>query len=1041
MEVPLDVDDLDPLLTIAQSDPDAMVRVAALDAATRFPLDRQAWQRAAEVNWRIVQDAAPGSPARRKCLALAVRIPLRSLREHLRGMAEDKNEVDRDALATALDEAGDKSRILPLLAQVRSGDAGAFEAMAAMPVEDVLTPSDVPAVTPDDATSFWRALVLARLGQYESIDAFFSGQAPVPDIFYGSPWTAYDAIARVRPIPEPMRAHLLQSLALLDTQPAERQPNYETQRLLQLTVWAVTGIADAEGTLIEANEATKGAPTLTQGSAKQVQEALLLRNRLPKVDFFKYAQDDIDLLKYLPQGSVAALVKDVLEQGNRQAMALDPDYPSPILLGNHIVDLIGRMPVSDDWPVAALAAGQIASERPALADSQLAWVMARAKAGHLIGELAGLLTAQQVSSERLRVMELLCAAADCQGGRASSPMLGAGGAGSTLTGRGELIDDTGHRSARAMAPPKMQEEAMAMAAPDDAGEIEERRVNARILHQGKPRNSFVAGADNIIRCWIGLPEKDSAAADLPIARVDIPPEGLPLMVQLVWRDGSGQDHTDSKQMQLPPGRTARTIDCDLLLNVPAGERYVSAEILFLYKDSLFEAVRVEAFALEANETEGPQNEIRVRVQASRRQVIELPDRNPMDATLVFGDDNPSTSLVAGASGSPILRVFGRKQAGTFDLSDAKTAIQWLNETLFTTEKLVVRRHAAGDAAAQEELDSDDPDVRVLLRDMARHGAGLYNQLIDQGFTDPGDRIQVLNLEPNSYVPIEFIYDRGYPVTKAKLCMDGLHALNAGASACPVCRTPVAADQRSDAPVICVFGFWSLRKVIERIAPEAGGQPSMPSKPRRSLPVIDAVAFASSHLVPEDERLTTQKVLQQSFSQAYLAEDWHQWAAAVKHQPPLLVVLPHHGVQSALDYLEIGDEALDEDLGKLSHAQITPQFVNPDERNPGPIVLLLGCQTAADSDTGYVGITRRIQQQHASIVLGTLAQILGRHAAPLARELVAQLAAVDDPMADFGTIMRLVRRRMLGRGYLMAMCLVALGDAEWRLSPRPALNEP
>jgi hypothetical protein len=156
---------------------------------------------------------------------------------------------------------------------------------------------------------------------------------------------------------------------------------------------------------------------------------------------------------------------------------------------------------------------------------------------------------------------------------------------------------------------------------------------------------------------------------------------------------------------------------------------------------------------------------------------------------------------------------------------------------------------------------------------------------------------------------------------------------------------------------------------------------------------------------------------------------------------LLVVLPHHGVQSALDYLEIGDEALDEDLGKLSHAQITPQFINPDRRDPGPIVLLLGCQTGAQSDTGYVGITRRIQQQHASIVLGTLAQILGRHAAPLARELVAQLTAVDDPTADFGTIMRLVRCRMLARGYLMAMCLVALGDAEWRLSKRPTVIAP
>ena len=72
-------------------------------------------------------------------------------------------------------------------------------------------------------------------------------------------------------------------------------------------------------------------------------------------------------------------------------------------------------------------------------------------------------------------------------------------------------------------------------------------------------------------------------------------------------------------------------------------------------------------------------------------------------------------------------------------------------------------------------------------------------------------------------------------------------------------------------------------------------------------------------------------------------------------------------------------------------------------------------------------------------MGTLAKILGRHAAPVARELVSQLVAVNDADTDFGTIMRRVRRRMLARGFLMSLCLVALGDAEWRLTPRPAVK--
>lgn len=981
-------DALAPLLSVAGNDPDVGVRIAALDAATRFPLTKSAWQGVADANWQIVQGEVAGSPARRQALALAVRVPLRSLREHLRGMAEDTGEADRDALAAALDQAGDSSRILPLLAQVRMGRLDNFELLAAMPVEDMVMVADVPALAPGEAPLFWRALVLARLGEFGPLDAFFSGAVPEPGLFWGSPWTAYDAIARIRPVPEPMRAHLLKMLARLDAASAAQQPDHATQRLLRLTVWAATGIADAEGT-----------PPVT--------------------------------------GSV----------------------PPPVLA-----------PALGPPPVADLTLGQLGAPHPALDDGQFAWVIARAPAGHLIAQLASLLTPGRSAGERLRILQLIGAAADCQSGRAGSPMRGAGPADSSPTGRGELIEDRISRAAASMAPRKSappakksapQEMAAppmsppdmagaAMAAPEKMAEVEERRVNARILHEGKPRTTFVAGADNVIRCWIGLPEQNAAVADQTIPPVHIPPEGLSLTVQLVWRDGSGQDHTDSKPMLLPPDRTARSGDCDLQIHVPAGERYVSAEIMFLYRGRAFEAVRLEAFALAADEAQGPQHEVRVRVQASRRQVIELQDSQPVDAVIIVGHDRAREGQDAAAPASPSLRVFGGERGKSFDLSDAKVAIKWLNETLFTTEKLVVRRQAtqgqvstAGVTAtsAQDVLDSDDPDVRTLLRDMARHGAGLYNQLMSQGFADPGDRIQVLNHEPRTYVPLEFVYDRGYPVSAAKLCEPGLKALKSGEGACPVCSIPAPDDQRSNAPVICPFGFWSLRKIIEHVAPGDAGQASSPGAGRRSLPVIDSVAFASSHLVPEEERRATHEVLQKSFTRLFLADDWTQWKKAVEQHPSLLLLLPHHGIQAALDYLEIGDQKLAEDLGKLSRGQIDRQYVNLDGRDPGPIVLLLGCQTAGETETGYVEITQLIQQQHASIVLGTLAQILGRHAAPLARELVAELVAVAGAQADFGTIMRRVRRRMLSRGYLMALCLVALGDAEWRLTPRAAVGQP
>jgi hypothetical protein len=1038
----LHADSLAPLLSVA-AEADVSVRISALDAASSFPLSPGAWQSVDVANWRIVQTEPLGSAARREALALAVRIPLRSVRERLRRMAEDPEETDRDAIAAALDEASDPSRIEPLLKRAVTDRGVSFQWLAAMPVEETITPNDVPPLPQDAAshTLFWRALVLARLVEFGPLDAFLSGEALEPELFWGSPWKAYDEIARIRPVPEPMRAHLLEVLTRLDA-PGALQLDHATQRLLQLTVWAATGIADAEGTPLvvsaERSPVVAPAPVLTP-SSDQVNQALVVRAQLPDALFGqRLTTQDFDALCYLPGASVAALIRDVMAEGNRLVLVPQTEAHANMWSGNDIVSLIGRCPVPDEWPVAALVAEHLRAERPALDDEQFAWIIARDRTDHLIGELASLLTPDRTDGERLRILHLLGEAADNQGGRGGSPIRGAGPGGHGLTGRGELIDDTPRIAAK--PEPEAQQQA----------DVEQRTVNARILHDGKRRNTFLTGADNVIRCWIGLPDEDAAVADEHIPTLVIPPGGLPLIVQLCWRDGSGRDHTDSKNMLLPAERTARSGDCDLHIHVPEGERYVIAEIMFRYRGRAFEFVRLEAFALAAGEAEEPQHRIRVRIQASRREVIELRDSQPMDATFVFGDDGSRPALDAAALTPSSLRVFGGEGGRNFDLSDAEVAIRWLNETLFATEKLVVRRHAAqgqanvaegAGSSAEDVLDADDPDVRTLLRDMARHGAGLYNQLMDQGFTDPGERIQVLNLEPDTYVPLEFVYDLGYPGSDAKLCAAGLMALKSGAGACPVCSVPVSDDQRSNAPVICPFGFWSLRKIIERVAVGDAGRASAPGAGRRSLPVIDSVAFASSHLVPKSERKATREALQQRFGRLFLAEDWSQWRDAMKQHPPLLIVLPHHGVQAALDYLEIGDQQLAEDLGKLSHAQIDRQYVNPDGRDPGPIVLLLGCQTGAETETGYVQMTRRIQQQHASIVLGTLAQILGRHAAPLARELVTQLVAVDDPQADFGTLMRRVRRRMLARGYLMGLCLVALGDAEWRLTPRRLAGNP
>ncbi len=1031
MIVPIENEWLDPLLAVGWADPEPRVRVAALDAAACFPLGPEGWRRVAEAAWDVVATAPAGAPEKLAALELAARIPLRSLRGRLRTMVRDPAEPDRDAIAAALDRAADPERIRPLLEQAHDDRAAGFRWLAAMAVEDAgLSPADVPPLGQDALADapFWRALVLARLGWFDALDAIFAGDEPEPELFWGSPWAAYDAIAAVRPVPARLRQHLLEVLDEVDALQATGAPDPPSARLVRLTVWAATGIADAEGSAVADEPPGFGPVALPDAFRVDAPIPELVETQLHDA---QPRFNDGQLAWILAREPAQVLIHDIgallvpqrpvnerLRLARLIGMAADCQAGrggSPFRGAGPGAGGVGRVELIDDSPHQAMA------PPPATGDSGVAGTDAAAAARPLPGPGEsrgfGFITPDDEGTDLFAEVD-----ADRQGlGRAD----GAGFEGTiernrpAAPGGGSGQDDDAQQ----------QHGQQQQSSPE-----EERAVQAQIFHDGRQRCSFVAGADNLIRCWIGLPEPERAAvAELPIQRVDIPPEGLQLSVELCWGDQS-----DRKLMVLPADRSARSNDCDLRLHVPEGERFVSAEIMFRYRGRAFEVVQVEAAVLAPGEAETARDKPRLRVQLSRRQVIELPDSLPCDATLVFGTGQATAAGAADAQGDSSLRVFGGTGGRSYMLRRADKAIDVLNDILFATEKSLVRRRALRpEPGAEQVLDVDDEDVRVLLRDMARYGAGLYNQLERQGFKDPGERIQLLNLDPDTYLPLEFVYDRGYPADAARLCPGWLAALEPQARACPACGTlPLSADERRRAGTICPLGFWSLQKVIERLDPADAANVSAPRPGRRSLPAIDSVLFASSHRVPADEREATWAALQRAVAKPLLAHHWDEWFDAVKHYPPLLVALPHHDVEAVEDFLEIGDEALGTDLVRLRRGQIRREYVNPDGRDPGPILLLLGCRTGAQSELGYVHLVREFQQLKTSIVLGTLAQILGRHAAPLAREVVEQLVSVDDPRADFGTVMRRVRRRMLARGYLMALCLVALGDAEWHLTPLP-----
>jgi hypothetical protein len=103
-----------------------------------------------------------------------------------------------------------------------------------------------------------------------------------------------------------------------------------------------------------------------------------------------------------------------------------------------------------------------------------------------------------------------------------------------------------------------------------------------------------------------------------------------------------------------------------------------------------------------------------------------------------------------------------------------------------------------------------------------------------------------------------------------------------------------------------------------------------------------------------------------------------------------------------------------------------------------MVLLLGCDTAVDKEEPE-SFVAGFRGAGAAVVVGTISPVLGENAVPVAVALLGELRrAVEDPgpdgVATFGEAMLGVRRTLVGKGHLTALCLTAVGDADWRLSP-------
>jgi hypothetical protein len=332
----------------------------------------------------------------------------------------------------------------------------------------------------------------------------------------------------------------------------------------------------------------------------------------------------------------------------------------------------------------------------------------------------------------------------------------------------------------------------------------------------------------------------------------------------------------------------------------------------------------------------------------------------------------------------------------------------------------------------------------LLRYLAIHGASLRDALIGDQVAEKAllnqERLQVVSVHPDAFLPIEFVYDRPAPALDAPLCPGSAQALSTG-------ECPGTCPEGDDAPfpVVCPLSFWCMKRVIERHASspervqELQGSADLalraePGSGRRSIDALRGGLFAFHERVNKSKPGTSDAVMTalSSTTQAppVVAATWSDWEQAVASGHPTLLVLLSHTVQTSVDQpaLEIGADQ------QLLCAYIGEKHVAVDAPTP-PIVLLLGCETAVNA-VAFENFVSAFHRKGAAIVVGTTATVLGYHAAAVAAELVTSLhaAVADDTVGStFGDVMRAARRDLVAKGYAMALALTAYGDADWKLA--------
>jgi hypothetical protein len=539
--------------------------------------------------------------------------------------------------------------------------------------------------------------------------------------------------------------------------------------------------------------------------------------------------------------------------------------------------------------------------------------------------------------------------------------------------------------------------------------------------------SLQAGAAHRLSVRIGPPEAGwlNPVDGTAFPEEKLPPETGGHRLQVVFAEPEHVPQPQVGWIHLPAGDGPSTA-CSFYFHTRSDSQAFEARITVLHRGRVLQTALLRAPISPDPDQEIPGEPLVLVIEeVVRPEAAGLEGRQAFDAALVVNHSREGTGQLTAVS---------PEAAALVSLQDVQPVADDIRRKL---EEI-----AHDPARFPKKLQA--PATVDLLRYLARKGSSLYRLVVlDQlagSALATARRIQVVSATPEAFLPVEFMYELPPPDREAGLCPNARQALKKGA--CPGCT----AAQASPSPVVCPLGFWGLSRVIERhayqkskrdelsLSPSEFALLAEPAEGRRELPVLASAVLAASQRVDASGGGQIAKVLQAldraTGQKAVLVEGWSQWVEAVQsRRPSLLVLLPH----------TLEDEELDEPALEISREQrllsgdIRAEHVLAVPDPAPPVVLLIGCETLTKGEE-LQGFIAQFRRSGAAVVLGTVATVLGRHAAPVAAEVANLLARLTKTQGgiSFGDLMLALRREALSDGIPMVLGLFAYGDADWQL---------